>query len=240
MHGVSWSRSLACRNIPLPVWATDGISTAVSCESCRWQGQLLGTTNCQLMWPALTHVCWENQHGIGSAQDTILIASICQVDFFGNNETIEHFEQKSLRLFYDNTPIQKVKLHPVSPPLQIEGAGMGLGVNNCVVFSSAGGVNEKSPLKNPEPTFLPPRHCWSWGLVTTPYWQWWGCQVISLQSQVLLSEQLRQGTIHWPEIDSKTSLAQFLWVKLQFARKPRIQWWMAHHCRNHSEETTLI
>ena len=112
--------------------------------------------------------------------------------------------------------------------------------HNCVVLRSAGGINEKSPLKNPEPTFLPPRHCWSWGLVRTPYWQWWGCQVTSLQSQVLLSEQLRQGTIHWPETDSKTSLPQFLWVKLQFARKSRIQWWMAHHYRNHSEETTLV
>ena len=240
MHGVSWSRSLTCRSIPLPVWATDG---HFSC-SALWELPLTrpAARNHQLSVDvASSYPCVLRKPAWNwSAQDTILIASICQVDFFGNNETIEHFEQKRLRLFYDKAPIQKVKLHPVSPPLQSEGAGMGLGVNNGVVFSSAVGLNEKSPLKNPEPTFLPPRHCWSWGLVTTPYWQWWGCQVISLQSQVLLSEQLRQGTIHWPEIDSKTSLAQFLWVKLQFARKSRIQWWMAHHCRNHSKETTLI
>lgn len=64
----------------------------------------------------------------------ILIASICQVVFFGDNETIEHFEQESLRLFYDNASIQKVKLHPVSCPLQTEGAGMGLG--DTIVWSS--------------------------------------------------------------------------------------------------------
>lgn len=71
-------------------------------------------------------------------------------------------------------------------------------------FGAADGKNSRLPPVNAGPTFLPRRHCWSSGLVRMSCWQLCGCQVISLQSQVLLSEQLRQGTIHWPGIHSKT------------------------------------
>lgn len=98
--------------------------------------------------------------------------------------------------------------------------------------SSAEERGWKASLKIPEPTVLPGfAGVEAW--ITTPYWQWWGCQVISLQSQVLLSEQLRQGTIHWPEIDGKLLWFSFYGWRLLY-RKPRIQWWTAHHCRDHS------
>lgn len=80
-------------------------------------------------------------------------------------------------------------------------------------------------------TLLPSTQRWSSGLASTECWQLWGCHVIALQSQVLLSEQLRQGTIHCPGKQQRgvSILSVFLWVTLLLwsewhVLKPFIMW----------------
>lgn len=129
MHGVSWSRSLTCRNIPLPVWATDG---HFNC-SALWELQLTrpAARNHQLSvdvassYPCVLRKPAWNWVSTGHDFNSLNLSSRLLWKQWNNWA----FWAKIIkRLFYDYAFIQKVKLHPVSPPLQSEGAGMGLGV----------------------------------------------------------------------------------------------------------------
>lgn len=125
----------------------------------------------------------------------------------------------------------------VSQALRSERAGIGL-ADATHGHRCCGGCQGKDSPTGSKPTFLAPRHCCSWGLVRTPYWQLWGCHVISLQSQVLLSEQLRQGMIHWPGTDTKTSFGSVSTDEITVCKEP----WgsaVAHPPRSCGEKTTL-